>query len=59
MDSSPRSWISRVLAAVATLVVVAVGARLVWMLLEPLLGLLIVAAGLLGILAWLIGRYRW
>lgn len=59
MSSSPQSLISRALTAVTTLVIVAVGARLVWELLRPALGLLLVLAGLLVVLGLALRRRRW
>ena len=56
---SGASLLSRALAAVTTLVVVAVGARLVWELLHPLLGPLLVLLGLLFVIGFAVRRRRW
>ena len=59
MSTNPQSWTSRVLAAVVTLVVVAVGARLAWDLLRPLLGAFIVLGAILAIIGLAIRRWSW
>ncbi len=59
MSSAPQSWLRRVLAAVATVLVVAVGARLAWEILHPLLGPLLVLFCLLVIIGFLVGRRSW
>jgi hypothetical protein len=47
------------MAAVTTLLVAAVGARVAWELLHPLLGPLLVIAVLVGIIAFVFNRRRW
>lgn len=51
--------LSRALAAVTTVLVVAVGARLSWEILRPALGLLLVLAVLLAIVAFVVRRRSW
>jgi hypothetical protein len=50
---------ARALSAVTTLLVVAVGARLIWELLHPLVGPLLVLVILLAIVAMVVRRRRW
>lgn len=54
----PGSWQSRVWSALLVLVAVAVGARIVWEVLHPLLGGLLVLVVLVGLFGLLIGRRR-
>jgi hypothetical protein len=57
-EPASTPWLKRALQAVVTLIVIALGARLAWDLLRPLLGGLIVLAGLLALLGALIRRFR-
>jgi thiol:disulfide interchange protein len=54
----PGKWMHQALAAATTLVVVAVAARLVWLLTEPLLPLLLLGLGLLTVFGVVLGKFR-
>jgi hypothetical protein len=56
---SSATLTARALSAVTTVLVVAVGARLAWELMRPLLGPLLVLVMLLGVLALAVRRRRW
>lgn len=57
---TPRSsWAGRALEAIVILVAVAFGAQLVWNLLQPLIGPLLVLAVLVGLLVMVLRRRRW
>lgn len=58
MNPGPGSWSSRILTAVALLLVVAYGARLVWETLRPLLGPLLILGIVVAIFGLLIRRHR-
>jgi hypothetical protein len=51
--------LSRALAAITTVLVVAVGVRLAWEFLRPALGPLLVLAMLLGIVGLVVRRRSW
>ena len=59
MNQSPQSLLNRVLTAVTLVLVVAVGARLAWELLRPLIGPLVVLFVLLAIVGFVVRRGRW
>lgn len=59
MRTAGSGLLSRTLAAVTTVLVVAVGARLAWELLQPALGPLLVMAVLLGIVTLVVRRRSW
>jgi len=54
---SPRSWRQQVLSGLVV-VAVAVGARVAWEVLAPLVPTALVLIGLLGLFSLLIGRWR-
>ncbi len=55
---SPRSWRQQVLSGLVVVVAVAVGARVAWEVLAPLVPTALVLIGLLGLFSLLIGRWR-
>jgi len=54
---SPRSWRQQVLSGLVV-VAVAVGARVAWEVLAPLVPTALVLIGLLGLFGLLVGRWR-
>ena len=55
---SPRSWRQQVLSGLVVVVAVAVGARVAWEVLAPLVPTALVLIGLLGLFGLLVGRWR-
>ena len=55
---SPRSWRQQVLSGLVVVVAVAVGARVAWEVLAPLVPTALVLIGLLGLFSLLVGRWR-
>lgn len=55
---SPDSWMSRITSSLVTVVLVAATARLAWELLRPLVGVVVVLAITLTLVAWMLNRFR-
>ena len=55
---SPRSWRHQVFSGLVMVVAVAVGARVAWEVLAPLVPTALVLIGLLGLFSLLVGRWR-
>lgn len=58
VEDKGRKWQTKAMSAVVVVLSVAVGARVAWELLAPLLPLLIVAVTLAGVYALVFGRLR-
>lgn len=58
MSDKRGPWTAKVMSAVLVCLAVAVGARLVWWLTEPLLPYLLVLVGLGAVYALVLGRFR-